>query len=57
MLKISWQYCKNPNEINAAIDANNNGEYTDWEKLYSAQQIISIDITHNGYQVFWRVDE
>ena len=57
MLKVSWQYCKSANEINAAIDANNNGEYTDWEKLYSAQQIINIEVTHNGYQVFWRVDE
>ena len=49
-----WQYCKNLNDINHAIDEQNN----DWEDLKSAEQIISItyDSNHNAYVVFWLVE-
>lgn len=50
---ISWQYCKNPNEINDAIMNND----SNWFGI-AAQKIISISWDdHQGcYIVFWRVD-
>lgn len=50
---ISWQYCKDPNDINAAIDSKDDN----WEGLTSAEDIISISFDSNLglYVVFWRV--
>lgn len=50
---ITWQYCKNPNEINAAILTHN----PNWEGLESAEKIISItyDPNQGCYVVFWEV--
>lgn len=52
---VSWQYCKNPNEINEAI----RNEDPNWDGLTSATQIISIfwNPEHRLYQVFWRVED
>ena len=49
---IMWQYCRNPNDINKAIDKHDEN----WEGLTSAEQIISItyDANHDCYAVFWR---
>lgn len=52
---VSWQYCKDPNDINKAIleqDPN-------WDRLVDAKQIISItyDTNHGCYVVFWRYTE
>lgn len=54
MKHIMWQYCKNLNDINHAIDEQNN----DWEDLKSAEQIISItyDSNYGSYIVFWLVE-
>ena len=51
---VSWQYCKDPNYINVAIDAQDEN----WDGLTSADQIISItyDTSHNLYVVVWRKD-
>ena len=49
---ISWQYCKDPNEINNAIlNADSN-----WDGI-TAENIISItwDGNHGCYAVFWRI--
>ena len=52
---VSWQYCKDPNEINRAIEEHDDN----WEYLESADQIISIfwNQEHRCYQVFWRVPD
>lgn len=49
---ISWQYCKNLNDINIAIKEKDEN----WEGLTDAKQIISItyDSNHGCYVVFWR---
>ena len=49
---IMWQYCRNPNDINKAMDEHDEN----WEGLTSAEQIISItyDANLNCYVVFWR---
>lgn len=53
MSLINWQYCHDPNTINAAIKKQD----SDWEGLTSANQIISItyDVNHGCYVVFWQV--
>jgi hypothetical protein len=50
---ISWQYCKDPNEINRAIMSGDE----DWYGI-TAENIISItwDGNHGCYAVFWRTD-
>ena len=50
---ITWQYCKNPNKINAAILTHD----PNWEGLESAEQIISITYVPDQrcYVVFWRL--
>lgn len=50
---ISWQYCKDPNDINTAIDSKDDN----WEGLTSAEDIISISFDNSLglYVVFWRV--
>jgi len=52
---VSWQYCKDPNEINEVIK---NGD-PNWEYLESADQIINIiwNPEHRLYQVFWRIPD
>ena len=52
---INWQYCRDLNDINTAIDEQDE----DWEGLYDADKIISItyDTNHGCYVVFWRVGE
>ena len=50
---IKWQYCRDPNDINKAIE-----EYDEnWLGLESASQIISVtwDSNHGCYVVFWKV--
>lgn len=49
---IMWQYCRDPNDINKAMDKHDEN----WEGLTSAEQIISItyDTNHGCYVVFWR---
>lgn len=51
MYRVNWQYVKDPNEINSAI------EEKKWEGLNDASQIISVAYDHNHgcYVVFWRV--
>ena len=51
---VSWQYCKDPNDINVAIGMQDEN----WDGLTSADQIISItyDTSHNLYVVVWRKD-
>ena len=51
---ISWQYCKDPNDINEAILTDD----ADWGGLRSAEQIISISWdAHQGcYVVFWKAE-
>lgn len=53
--KISWNYVKDPNEINKAIIE---GDEDCFEGLHSASQIISIswDSHQSCYVVFWRVE-
>lgn len=48
---LMWQYCKDPNDINDAVE----GWNTDFEGLESLHQIISItyDTNHGCYVVFW----
>ena len=50
---VYWQYCKDPNDIDKAIEERD----PDWEGLDSADKIISItfDTNHMNYVVFWRV--
>ena len=50
---ISWNYCKDPNQINNAIQ---DGDYN-WYGI-TADNIISItwDNGHGCYVVFWRYD-
>ena len=52
---VGWQYCKNLNDINTAI----NEKDENWEGLTDAKQIISItyDSNHGSYVVFWRCPE
>lgn len=49
---VNWQYCKDPNDINKVIMSGD----PDWERLKSADQIISIsyDTSQMCYVVFWR---
>lgn len=49
MYRVNWQYVKDPNEINSAI------EEKKWEGLNDASQIINICRDDNSYIVFWRV--
>lgn len=48
---LMWQYCKDLNDIQKAID----GKDENWEGLESLHQIISItfDTNHNCYVVIW----
>ena len=50
---ISWNYCKDPNEINRAIMSGDENWYG-----ITAENIISItwDGNHGCYVVFWRAD-
>lgn len=50
--RINWQYCKNLNDINRAIEERDEN----WEGLKSAKQIISItwDSNQGCYVVFWK---
>lgn len=52
---IFWQYCKDLNEINEAIETENGN----WEQLKSADQIISVtyDTNHGLYVVIWRIPD
>lgn len=52
---IFWQYCKDLNDINKAIET----EDGNWEQLKSADQIISVtyDENHGLYVVFWRIPD
>lgn len=54
MTEVSWQYCRDPNDINEAIK---NRDYN-WQGLTDANQIISItyDPNHGCYVVFWRCE-
>lgn len=49
---VSWQYCKDPNDINMAIASGDEN----WDGLTAANDIISItyDISHSCYVVFWK---
>ena len=51
---INWQYFKDPNDVNTAIDKSD----PDWEGLDDASKIISItyDTNHGCYVVFWRTE-
>ena len=51
MERLRWQYCKDPNDIQKAVDTKD----PDWEGLESLHQIISItwDTNHMCYVVFW----
>lgn len=50
---ISWNYCKDLNEINYAIMSRDENWYG-----ITAENIISItwDGNHGCYAVFWRID-
>ena len=50
---VNWQYCKNLDEINAAIVSND----PEWSGLTSSKDIISItyDTNQECYLVIWRV--
>jgi len=52
---IVWQYCKDLNDINEAIET----EDGNWEQLKSADQIISVtyDTNHGLYVVIWRIPD
>ena len=52
---IFWQYCKDLNDINDAIETGNGN----WEQLKSADQIISVtyDTNHGLYVVIWRIPD
>ena len=54
MKGINWNFCKDPNDINTAIETQ---DYN-WRGLTDADQIISISWdAHQGcYVVFWKVD-
>ena len=54
MTEINWQYCKDLNDINRAIEMHDE----DWEGLTSADLIINItyDMNHRCYVVFWKVE-
>jgi len=54
MQLISWQYCKNLNDINYAIEQ----QPRDWLGI-TADNIISItyDPNQGCYVVFWNVEE
>ena len=53
-MRINWQYCRDPNDINTAMDEQDEN----WEGLDSSEKIISItyDTNHGCYVVFWRVE-
>lgn len=52
---IVWQYCKDLNDINEAIET----EDGNWEQLKSTDQIISItyDTNHGLYVVIWKIPD
>lgn len=52
---VAWQYCDNPNDINKAIEEQDEN----WIGLKSPQQIISItyDANYGCYVVFWVYEE
>ena len=51
MKVLIWQFCKDPNDINTAIEEQDEN----WYGLKSAEQIVSItyDTNHGCYVVFW----
>ena len=53
--RVMWQYCKDLNDINRAIDTHDEN----WEGLTSAEDIVSIGWdTHQGcYVVFWKIEQ
>ena len=55
MSVINWQYTRDLNDINTAIQNHD----SNWEGLTSADQIINIAFDSNNgcYVVFWRVSE
>lgn len=57
MKYISWNYCKDPNDINDAIKEAIWNKGFDWDGI-AADNIISITWdSHQGcYVVFWRYD-
>lgn len=59
MKKVKWQFCKDPNDINKAIERNQCVKDINWEGLKSVDQIISITkhITDSIFIVFWSADE
>lgn len=55
MSKIMWQYCRNLNDINKAIEERD----PEWEGLISAKQIISVSFEnqHGAHLVVWTVED
>lgn len=55
MSKIMWQYCRNLNDINKAIEERD----PEWEGLISAKQIISVcfENRYGAYLVVWVVED
>lgn len=51
MKLLNWQFCRDPNDINTAIEDQDG----DWYGLKNAEQIVSItyDTNHGCYVVFW----
>lgn len=54
MRTVSWQYCKNLNDINEAIMTKDENWYG-----ITAENIINItyDSNHGCYVVFWRCED
>ena len=54
MRTVSWQYCKNLNDINEAIRTHDENWYG-----ITTENIINItyDTNHGCYVVFWRCDD
>ena len=57
MKNISWNYCKDPNDINYAITRAVWDKSFDWEGI-TVENIISItwDSNEECYVVFWRIN-
>lgn len=53
MTFVNWQYCKDLNDINEAIETKDEN----WKGLISADDIISItyDTNQGCYVVFWKM--
>ena len=51
MKLLNWQFCKDPNDVNIAIEKQDE----DWYGLKNAEQIVSVsyDTNHGCYVVFW----